>query len=91
MSSRKSCLSHAVEDGFAFSIREFTRGMDPSCVGKTKRGRINSSAYFVKKRAMAWADNFPKKINGVPTGFTPAVREVFKAIVWPVVSAPIAA
>lgn len=74
--------AHEVENGFAPSIRELQAGMDPSCVGKTRRGRLNNSAYHIKKAALAWADAFPKKINGDPTGFTPAVREVFKAVVW---------
>ena len=56
--------------------------MAPDCVGKTRRGRVNNSAYHIKKAILAWADGFPKKINGAPTGFTPAFRDVFKAIAW---------
>lgn len=75
-------IRHKVEEGFVITARELTRGMDPDCVGKTRQGRINNSAYHIKKAILAWADAFPKKINGVPTGFTPAVRDVFKALAW---------
>lgn len=77
-----SRVSHEVEDGFVITIRELTRGMDPSCVGKTRRGYINNSAIHLKKRALKWIDGFPKKINGAPTGFTRVVRDVYKAIMW---------
>ena len=70
--------NHAVEEGFAFSIREFTKGMAPECIGKTRRGRLNNAAFHLKKRAMKWADEFPKKIDGMPSGFTPAVRIIGK-------------
>lgn len=79
---KRNRVAHTVEDGFIITIRELTRGMAPDCVGKTRRGRVNNSAYHIKKAILAWADGFPKKINGVPTGFTPAFRDVFKVLAW---------
>ena len=71
-----------IADGFRLTISEIKQGLRQELVGKTIRGHIDNSAYYLKKQAMKWADGFPKKVNGTPSGFTPTVREVYKRIVW---------
>ena len=74
---------HEMEDGSRLTITAFRKGVHPDLHGKQRRGVSYSNiARHLKDHMLDWADGLPEEFFRGQGVSQPAVRDVFKRIVW---------